>query len=201
MATIHLIRHGMTDVAGKQLAGWTPGVFLNEEGREQVQRLGAQLKQVRLLAVYSSPLERTVETARALAGPQGIEVQIRERIGEVRYGEWTGKWAAEVDQDPRWRRWNSQRAEARCPGGESMLEIQARVVDELLEIGFAHPDQHVAVVSHGDPIRAAVAYFLGTPLELVLRIEIDPASDNILQIEEWGVKVKGVNLRDLTGAL
>lgn len=195
MAFILLIRHGMTDVAGKQLAGWSPGVHLNAEGREQVQRLSERLRLTPLTAVYSSPLERTAETARTLAEPHSLPVQVRERVGEVRYGEWTGKWASEVENDPRWRQWNEHRGESRCPGGESMLEIQARVVDELLEIASHHRDQTVAVVSHGDPIRAAMAYFLGMPLDLVLRLEIDPASTSELRIEPWGVQVRGLNLR------
>lgn len=182
----------MTDVAGKQLSGWTPGIYLNEEGRGQVSRLGERLRERSLEAVYASPLERTRETAQAIAGPQGLEVQIEEAIGEVNYGDCTGLWGPDVIDDPAWRHWNEHRGESRCPGGESMVEIQARVAGALLNIAGRHKGE-VAVVRHGDPIRAAVAYFLGVPLDLFLRIEIDPASVSIVQIEPWGVKVKGVN--------
>lgn len=193
MATLFLIRHGLTDMAGKQLSGWTPGVLLNEVGKAQVARLGEEMKATPLAAVYASPLERTVETARAVAGPQGIEVQLRDGIGEVKYGDWTGKWVSDVADDPEWKRWNTLRGESRCPGGESMLEIQARVVSELFDIARAHAEQNVAIVSHGDPIRAAVAYFLGVPLDLFLRLQIDPASVSAVQISEWGVNVLCVN--------
>jgi len=195
MATLYLIRHGMTDAVGRSLAGWTPGVHLNEEGRAEVSALAAALQRIPLAAVYSSPLERTVETARAVARLQTLGVQIRERLGEVRYGEWTGKTLLNVSTDPRWLRWNEHRAEARCPSGESMLEIQARMIDELLELALQHPRANIAVVSHGDPIRAAVAYFLGMPLQMALRLEIGTASASIVQVEAWGVVVKGVNLQ------
>lgn len=184
----------MTDVAGKQLSGWTEGIALNAEGRSQVAQLGRQLAGTKLAGVYASPLERTVQTATAIAAPQGLAVETSAGIGEVHYGEWTGRWIeGDVEQDPRWHRWNAHRAEARCPGGESMLEIQSRVVAELLAIAARHPDGTVAVVSHGDPIRAGLAYFLGTPLDMVLRIEIDPASLSVVRLEEWGVQVAGVN--------
>jgi probable phosphoglycerate mutase len=193
MAKLFLIRHGMTDVVGRVLAGWTPGVHLNTEGRQQVERLTKRLSGTRIDAIYSSPLERTRETAREIAAAQGLDVVVSEGVGEVRYGEWTGKTIEEVAGDARWRRWNEHRGEARSPGGESMLEIQSRVVSELLRIADAHPDQTVAVVSHGDPIRAAMAYFLATPLHLVLRIAIDPASVSVVRIEEWGIEVLGLN--------
>jgi probable phosphomutase (TIGR03848 family) len=193
MATLILIRHGMTDVAGKQLSGWSPGIFLNDQGRAEVASLGQALESEPIRAVYSSPLERTIETARAIAAPHSLEVETRERVGEVRYGDWTGRWIKDIQGDPDWRHWNEHRAEARAPNGESMLEIQARVVDELLTIAACHGSETVAVVSHGDPIRAAIAYFLGVPLDLFLRIEIDPASMTKIQVESWGVRVLYVN--------
>jgi probable phosphomutase (TIGR03848 family) len=195
MALILLIRHGMTDVAGKQLSGWTPGIQLNSQGRNEVRSLGEELRTVPLSAVYASPLERTVETAEALAGQHGLKVITRDRVGEIQYGDWTGLWGPDVENDPAWRHWNTHRAESRCPNGESMLDVQARVVDEILAISRDHPDQIVAVVSHGDPIRSAVAYFLGVSLDMVLRIEIDPASVSAIRIEDWGVKVLCVNRR------
>ena len=195
MATIYLIRHGMNDLVGKALAGWSPGVHLNEEGVRQAGLLAEELRPIRFAAVYSSPLERAVETAEAVAGVQGLSVDIRERLGEVRYGEWTGKRLTEVENDPRWRRWNEHRGEARCPGGESMGEIQARMVSECVEIAMQHPGQNVSVVSHGDPIRAALAHFLGMPLAMVLRLEIDPAAVSVVDVEEWGVKVHRMNSR------
>ena len=156
-------------------------------------RLGAALRKRRLEAVYASPLERTRETAKAIAAPQGLTVQIEEAVWEVDYGDWTGRWVSEVTEDEGWRHWNQHRGESRSPGGESMLEIQARTVHGLLRIAEQHQGT-VAVVSHGDPVRSAVAYFLGVPLDMFLRIEIDPASVSILQIEKWGVRVQGVNL-------
>ena len=195
MALLLLIRHGMTDVVNKQLSGWTAGIQLNAQGREEVESLGNQLKNVQLAAIYCSPLERTVETAEAIAAPHGLKVVASEGVGEIRYGDWTGLWGKDVEHDPVWHRWNAHRGESRCPNGESMIELQARMVGNLLDIASRHADQTVAVVSHGDPIRSAVAHFLGVSLAMVLRIEIDPASVSAVRIEPWGVKVLCLNRR------
>jgi len=193
MATLFLVRHGMTDAAGKQLVGWTPGVHLNAEGRAQVTRLAEYFRSERFAAVYSSPLERALETAQAIAATAGIAVQIRDELGEVRFGRWTGKHTSELEHDAEWRAWNERRDQSRIPGGESMLEIQSRMIAELLRMACEHGNANIGIVSHGDPIRAAIAYFLGAPLASVTRIEVAPASISVVRVESWGIQVLGVN--------
>ena len=165
------------------------------KGFDQARRLGAFLRDAPIAAVYASPLERTAETAREVALPHGLPVNVRERLGEVRYGDWTGRLLEEVERDPLWHAWNERRGEVRCPNGESMVEIQDRLAAELREIARRHADQCVAVVSHGDPIRAAMGYFLGMPLDMVLRLQIDTASVCTIRFDPPAVMVTGLNER------
>jgi probable phosphoglycerate mutase len=194
VTTILLIRHGMTAAVGHRLTGWAPGVHINDAGREQVAKLGLDLAGIPLQAIYSSPLERARETAEAVAGHHRLEIQYRERLGEVRVGEWTGKLLTELEDDPQWREWNLSRATARTPKGETFLELQNRVTTELMDIAHAHPDGIVAAVSHADPIRAALMQFLGMPGDFCLRLEVGPASVSVLQIARWGPRVLSVNI-------
>lgn len=148
---------------------------------------------LRVAAVYSSPLERAVQTARPLAARLALPVMEREALGEIRTGEWTGRSLADLEADPRWRLFNAYRSGTRIPGGERMLEVQLRVVGELDRLREAHPASVVAVVSHGDPIRAALLHYLGMPLDFVLRLEVSPASLSVVALEEWGPRVLLVN--------
>jgi probable phosphomutase (TIGR03848 family) len=184
MTTIFLIRHGETDAVGKTLAGWLPGVHLNQAGIAQAERLAERLPAARIAAIYSSPLERAIETAQPLAGKLGIEPIRREALGEIRFGDWTGREIQELEGDPEWQRFNSFRSSTRAPGGELILEVQVRIVTELTELRRRHPDEAVAVVSHGDVIRAAVAHYAGIPLDLFQRFEISPGSVSILRLSE-----------------
>jgi broad specificity phosphatase PhoE len=195
MTTFLLIRHGMTDAVGRYLAGWTAGVHLNENGREQVVQLGGILASLRLDAVYSSPLERARETAEAVAIHHGCAVRLRDGLGEVRFGDWTGCSIAELnDGDPGWRTWNSHRATSRTPNGESYLELQNRVVSELMSIARDHPDGLVAVVSHADALRAAMIQFLGMPGDFCLRLDVRPASVSILHITAGEPRIAALNI-------
>ena len=195
MTTFLLIRHGMTDAVGNYLAGWTAGVHLNEKGREQVEQLGRNLASMRLDAIYSSPLERARETAEAVALHHGCAVQLRDRLGEVHFGDWTGRSIAGLnDGDPEWRTWNSHRATSRTPNGESYLELQNRVVSELMAIARDHPDSLVAVVSHADALRGALIQFLGMPGDSCLRLDVRPASVSVLQITEGEPRIAAVNI-------
>ncbi len=193
MATFYLIRHALNDYVGRALAGWMPGVHLNDEGREQARRLARTLGGRGITGIYASPLERAQETAAPLAAQTGLEVETRGVLGEVQTGEWTNKTFAELEPDPRWRAYNQYRCGSRVPGGELMVEIQTRMVAEILRLHGAHPNGTMAIVSHGDPIRAALVYFLGMPLDFYQRIEILPASFSIIQLEEWGPVVLGLN--------
>ena len=194
MTQLVLIRHATNDwVRQGLLAGWTPGVHLNEEGRSQAQALGERLAGSQLDAVYSSPLERALETAQAVATPHGLEVQIREGIGEVQYGEWNGRSLRELVKKPLWRSVQVYPSGTRFPSGETIGEMQARVVKTLDEIRSAHPKGIVAAVAHADVIKAATAFFVGVPLDLFQRLVISPASVTIVSFGPFGPQLLRMN--------
>ncbi len=193
MTEFLLIRHGENDVLRIALAGRAPGVPLNAEGREQAQRLSWYLREARIRAIYSSPLERALQTAEPLAEMLGLPVLARERLIEVGFGDWTMKEMKELDADPEWIRWTQQRSRARGAGRESMVEIQARMVLEIEDLAAAHPDQTIALFSHGDPIRAALCHLLGMPLDFVPRMEISPASVTRVKVWPDRVQVQSMN--------
>ena len=193
VTNILLIRHATNDWVGKKLAGWTPGVHLNEEGRAQAASLAERLAEQPLAAIYSSPLERTMETAHALAEVQGLRVEAREGLGEVRIGDWTGKTLEELQKDEMWPVVQVYPSGVRFPAGESMRETQARLVAELDAIREAHPGQTVAVVSHSDPIKMAVAFYAGLPLDLFQRLAISPASVTAFSFTRFGPRLVCLN--------
>ncbi len=183
MALIFLIRHGENEYTrtGK-LAGWTKGVGLNEAGQKQAQALASRLKPVRFKHVYSSPLERAQETAAPLAQALGLKVEVREGLGEVRYGEWTGKSLKRLARQKLWRTVQNLPSAMQFPAGETIRGAQLRLVDELERIAAAHPKDMVAVVSHSDPIKLAVAFYLGMPVDLFQRIQIQTCSVTVLRL-------------------
>jgi probable phosphoglycerate mutase len=193
MTTFLLIRHGRTSWIGRAIAGHSPGVSLDESGIVQAEQLVGRLEALPLAAIYCSPLQRTLETAAPLARHRGLTVTQRPRLIEVDFGQWTGKTLAELDQDPRWRAFNEVRSINRAPGGESMLEVQARIIEELDNIRRSHPGQTVAIFSHQDSIKAAIAHYAGMPLDLFHRFEISPASISIVSLAEWGPRIVSVN--------
>jgi broad specificity phosphatase PhoE len=193
VTTIFLIRHAETDAVGKWIAGWTPGVHLNPVGVTQAHALAECWKLPPLSAVYSSPLERALETAAPLAARWNLEITPRESLGEIHYGEWTGGSFVELEHDRRWRLFNVRRTAQPVPGGESILQVQARIVAELACLASLHPDEPVAAISHGDVIRAAVAYYLGISLDFLPRFEIAPASVTTLRFEPDAVVLTSLN--------
>jgi probable phosphoglycerate mutase len=193
MMNLLLIRHALNDWVGEKLAGWTPNVRLNDEGRTQADDLAQRLAEVPLAAVYSSPLERTLETAQPLADAHGLSVQVREALGETRYGDWTGRTLKELKDEELWPVVQVYPSGARFPNGESMREVQARIVAELDTIRDAHPQQTVAVVSHSDPIRMAVAHYVGLPLDLFQRLTISPASVTAFTFSKFGPRLSLLN--------
>jgi probable phosphoglycerate mutase len=138
-------------------------------------------------------MERAAETADALAAAHGLRVTTDDRLIELDFGEWTG-WTLDALQPLEdWRHFNTFRSGTRPPGGELMLEAQARVVSMLLALREAHAGQVVVAVTHGDVIKAALAFFLGVPLDLAHRMEIDPASRSIVEAHAWGARVLALN--------
>jgi broad specificity phosphatase PhoE len=193
MTTFLLVRHGETDAVGKTIMGWMPGWRLNPNGRRQAETLSTRLATVPLRAIYSSPLERALETALALGRPHGIEPQPDEDLGEFRMGEWQGREIAKLDEREDWRRFNVFRGGTRAPGGELILETQARMVRRVHALAGQCPGETVAIVSHADSLRALIAYFLGAPLDLMLRFEISPASVSILELSDWTARFLCIN--------
>ena len=184
-----LIRHGLTDWVGHRLPGWTPGIHLSEEGRQQAEALAQRLASLPIEAIYASPLERTVETAEVIATPHGLSVQLRENLGEVRIGEWTGQAIEDLAKKEEWLAIQFYPSGANIPGGETMHEMQARVVAELDAIRKAHPGATVAVVSHADVIKAAVAHYMGLHLDLFQRLVVYPASLTAFQFSKFGPRL------------
>jgi probable phosphomutase (TIGR03848 family) len=176
MKRLLLLRHATTDHTGKLLTGWTPGVHLGERGRAEARMLAERLAPLEIDAIYSSPLERCLETAAAVAEPRGIKVTTVEEVGEVRFGDWTGKELRELAKTDLWRVVQAHPSGARFPDGESIYEMQARAVLACERLREAHPDETVAVCSHADVIKAVAAHYLGMHLDLFQRIVVGTAS-------------------------
>lgn len=193
MTTLYLIRHAMTDAVGRFLAGRAPGLHLNPEGRAQAAGLAERLAAVPLSHVYTSPLERARETAAPLAARHDLPVETREPLGEIDYGDWTGRPFTALAEDPIWRRYNRLRSLTRIPGGELAAGVQARVAAELAHLAAAHPNGSLALVSHADVVRAALAHCAAIPLDLLLRVEIAPASVSIVVLGEHAPSIRCVN--------
>jgi probable phosphomutase (TIGR03848 family) len=193
MTTFWLIRHAETDAIGRFLAGRMAGVHLNPAGRLQAERLVSRLERTAVDAIYSSPLERALETAEPLARERGLAIQPCEAANELDLGEWTGKSFKELEARAEWHRFNTVRSLTRIPGGELMLDVQARIVSELDCLRHRHPSHNVAVVSHGDVIKGAVAHYAGIPLDLFHRIEISPASVSVIEVDDHGPRILRVN--------
>ena len=190
-----LVRHAKNDWVGDRLAGWTPGVHLNEEGRQQAEALGARVAHLPITAIYSSPLERAVETAQAIATHHNLEVQIIEDIGETHYGEWTGASLKELSKTELWPVVQVYPSGARFPGGESLRETQTRAVAALDRLRDAHPTETdvIVAVSHADVIKAAAAYYIGLHLDLFQRLVISPASLSVIQFSKFGPRLVCLN--------
>ncbi len=194
MTEFLLIRHGDNDFLGNKLAGWMPGIHLNDNGRAQAEWIADTLSRIPIRAIYSSPLDRARDTAEPLARRLGIEVRISDAIGEVRLGEWTGRTFDELRNDPEWRKFNCFRSGSRVPGGETLIEVQHRMLAALEAMRRAHPEGTVAIVSHGDPIRAVLCYYLGMPLDLMHRLDVEPASVSVLKLGDDWAQVPRINV-------
>jgi probable phosphomutase (TIGR03848 family) len=195
VATVLLVRHGRSSAnAGGILAGWTPGVSLDESGVAQAAALARRLAAVPLAALVTSPLQRCQETVRALAAVAGPKDAARpeptndDRLGECRYGSWTGRSLKELAKDPLWRVVQAHPSAVTFPGdaGESMLAMQHRAVEAVREhdarVTAEHGDEAIWVaVSHGDVIKAVLADALGMHLDQFQRLVVDPCSVSVVR--------------------
>jgi broad specificity phosphatase PhoE len=192
VTVFHLLRHGEPAVLGR-LNGRLPGVGLSERGRAEIAAQAERLAGEKIEAIYASPMQRTRETAEILADRLGLSIRHREDVIEIDYGEWTGLTFDQIRRDERWEMWRRCRGIAAIPGGESWRQVQERVVGALFDLHQAHPGGSVAVVSHGDVIRAVLLFALGMPLDFYSRIEIAFASLSTVRLDDAGIRVAGLN--------
>jgi probable phosphomutase (TIGR03848 family) len=211
MTLVLIVRHGLTSSTGKALTGWLPGISLDDRGRTQAAALAARLARVPLAAIVSSPLERCVQTASIIAAGHGaaaadgdglagradangqvaggadaerIAVQLDERLGECRYGDWTGQSLRKLARDPLWRVVQAHPSAVRFPGpaGETMTAMQQRAVAAVRDWNDSLGKDAVYVVcSHGDVIKAILADALGMHLDMSQRIQVDPCSLSVIR--------------------
>ncbi|MDQ0819468.1 putative phosphomutase (TIGR03848 family) [Arthrobacter sp. V4I6] len=178
------MRHGETPTTGTVLPGRAPGLHLSDRGRAQAERVAERLAGLPVDAIYSSPLERTCETAKPTAACTGLEVSRDAGLLECDIGDWTGAAIAEMAALPQWQTVQHSPSAFRFPNGESFLQMQARIVGALEVLCAAHSGGVVVCFSHADPIKAAVAHALGTPLDLFQRIVISPGSVSAISFVE-----------------
>lgn len=193
MTIFLLIRHALTDAVGKYLAGRSEDVPLNSLGLEQAAALSQRLAELPIAAVYSSPLERALRTAEALAQPRRLAVNVLDAINEFDLGAFGGRSVSELRSVSSWEHFNQFRSATRAPAGELMLEVQLRMVQTLEALHRQHGHDCIALVSHADPLRALLGYFLGVPLDLVQRFELEPASLSVLELEDYGARILKLN--------
>jgi probable phosphoglycerate mutase len=192
VTTVLLVRHGLTASTGQLLTGWTPGIGLDDRGRAQATAIAERLAPVPLHAIVTSPLERCQQTAEAIAGARGqaadeggaVRPVIDERVGECRYGDWTGKALKDLAKDPLWPAVQAHPSSVRFPGpdGEAMLDMQHRAVSAVRDWNARlGPEATYVVCSHGDVIKAIVADALGLHLDMCQRVQADPCSLTVIR--------------------
>ncbi|NWF67682.1 MAG: MSMEG_4193 family putative phosphomutase [Chloroflexi bacterium] len=184
MTTILLVRHAVNDyVKTGRLAGWTPGVHLNDEGKAQAEALGQRLAAAPLKQLYSSPLERTMETAAAIQKHHPhLTIQPHDQIGEVRYGDWEGQSIAALNGRKMWQVVQEYPSRAVFPNGEALRTAQTRAVNAVEELVSRHPREMIVLVSHADIIKMVLAHYLGMHLDQFQRLVISPASISIMEL-------------------
>ncbi|MEP6853341.1 MAG: MSMEG_4193 family putative phosphomutase [bacterium] len=187
MSTVLLVRHGLTALTGPVLAGHTAGLHLDDRGRAQAAAVAARIAAVPLAAIVTSPLERCIDTAEAIAAAQREAGRdpawhVEDRIVECRYGDWTGQAISALAKDPMWKVVQQQPSAAVFPAGETLRAVQARAVDAVrswdTELGA---DAVWVACSHGDVIKAVLADALGLHLDQFQRIVVDPCSVSVVR--------------------
>lgn len=175
------------------LSGRRSGISLSPTGRDQAAQVAQVLAKLPVAALYTSPIQRCVETAKAIAADASLDVQIAEGITEVDFGDWQGRKLKELMTEPLWKVVQVAPSNARFPGGESIREMQARVVGAIELMVATHPGELVVAVSHADAIKAAVAHFVGMHLDLYQRLSIAPASCSVLEFGRFGASLIKLN--------
>ena len=198
MPLLLLIRHGENDfVKSSKMAGRIPGIHLNEKGRKQAEALGEALKDFPITAIYSSPLERAMETAEPIAQARKLQIIQEPDLMDADIGKWQGKSWKVLSRTKVWRTAQQAPSRFRFPEGESFAEAQLRYANALERIVKRHnkPKHIVAVVFHADPIKLAVSYFLGLPLDHFQRLSCNTGSLTMLHLSEAGANLITLNQR------
>jgi len=197
MPLLLLIRHGENDYTKKhKLAGHLPNVHLNERGQKQAQDLAQALKDVPIKAIYSSPLERALETATPIAEARNLKLEIEKDLIETNVGKWQGRSLAALNLNKHWKIIQHAPSRAQFPEGETFYECQARVVSALDKICAAYkPRDIITCVFHADPIKLAIAHYLGLPLDQFQRLGCDTGSISALYLSEMGANLLKLNQR------
>ena len=192
-----LVRHGLTPTTGVKLPGRARGLHLSDEGRRQAESAAARIAEIaKVVAIYSSPLERARETAQIIAKARNMAVRIERGLLEIDIGRFQGLALKEAAQRPEWKAIQSHPSGFRFEGGESFSEMQTRVTGAIARMVARHVGRIIVAVSHADPIKAAVAHALGTPLDLFQRIVIGTASISAIAYRPSGAAVLTVNSVD-----
>jgi probable phosphomutase (TIGR03848 family) len=192
VGTLFLIRHGLTPTTGRVLYGRADGISLDDRGRAEAERLAERFGHVRLTAIYSSPLQRCVETVQPLAAAQRLPIVEREDLIEMDAGTWTGKTLTSLRRRTAWKDVQVP-SSFRFPGGESFLEAHERVVTEFQGIARRHRRGRVAIATHGDIVRLLLGHLCGIPMDLFQRLVVETASVSAVQMEGDVPRVMLVN--------
>ena len=198
MPLLLLIRHGENDfVKTGKLPGQIDGIHLNERGQKQAQALSEALKAVPIKAIYSSPLERAMETAEPIARARSLQIIPEPDLRDADVGRWQGKSLKSLRLTNAWKIVQHSPSRFQFPEGETFVSVQARIVNALEGMAKQHnkPKDVVAVVFHADPIRLAVAHFLGLPLDHFQRLSCDTGSLTALYVGEMGANLIKLNQR------
>jgi probable phosphoglycerate mutase len=193
------VRHGRTPTTGAVLPGRAPGLHLSDEGCRQAEAVAARIGALpAVAAVYASPLERARETAAPIAKAVGTKVKVDKGLVECDFGDWTGASLKDLVKLPEWKTVQRYPSGFRFPNGESFTEMQGRITAAAARLRAQHEGGTIVLVSHADPIKAAVADALGTHLDLFQRIVVSPCSVTAIAYGHEGPAVLGINLVDLT---
>jgi broad specificity phosphatase PhoE len=195
MPTLLLIRHGENEYLAKhKLPGRIPGIHLNERGRAQAAELARTLSQYPIKSIHSSPLERAIETAEPLAECLGLNIQLCPELTDTDVGKWAGRSWKILRRNKDWKLIQESASQYQFPGGETFVKVQERVVRALEVIASTDEDEMIAVVFHADPIKLAVAYYLGLPLDNFQKLTAHPCSVTILKKDDSVFKLLALNL-------
>jgi probable phosphoglycerate mutase len=187
MTRILLLRHGDT-TAGNKLTGRLKGFHLSEKGINQVYRIAAKLKELSgtfaIKKLISSPLERTLETAEIIGRHLNLIPEINQNLIEVDFGDWTGKTFEELEKEEQWHLFHSYRSLTKIPNGESFMDLQNRIIKEIEKLCLKFPEGNIVVVTHAEPIRSLIAFYISIPFDLTYKIKIDTGSLSIIRIDD-----------------